>query len=105
MCVAAPSRNAFEMCSRLLTRDPEKRLGSGSFEEVMSHPWFRDIDWDKLYRKELPVPYMPEVKDKLDTSMFSAEFTNLPIVSPSSYNRPCTEEIAFPVGEVTRRDG
>ena len=63
-------------------------------------PFFTSIDWDKRYRTELPVPYLPEVKDKLDTSMFSAEFTNLPSVSPSSYNRPCTEEIAFPVGVV-----
>ena len=67
---------------------------------MKAHPFFKSIDWDKLYRKELPVPYLPEVKDKLDTSMFSSEFTNLTIVSPSSYNRPCTEEIAFPVGVV-----
>ena len=29
--------------------------------------------------------------------MFSSEFTSLPIVSPSSYNRGFAEEIAFPV--------
>lgn len=40
---------------------------------------------------------LPEVKDKLDTSMFSSEFTSLPIISPSSYNRGFAEEIAFPV--------
>ena len=91
----------------MLQKDPKQRLGGDKSDAaaVKSHPFFKSIDWDKLYRKELPVPYMPEVKDKLDTSMFSAEFTNMPIVSPSSYNRPCTEEIAFPVGEVTRRDG
>ena len=54
---------------------------------MKAHPFFKSIDWDKLYR-----------------SMFSAEFTNLPIVSPSSYNRPCTEEIAFPVGVVAGRE-
>ena len=37
------------------------------------------------------------MKDKLDTSLFSSEFTSLPIVSPSSYNRGIAEEIAFPV--------
>ena len=29
--------------------------------------------------------------------MFSSEFTSLPIISPSSYNRGFAEEIAFPV--------
>ena len=33
---------------------------------MKAHPFFKSIDWDKLYRKELPVPYLPEVKDKLD---------------------------------------
>ena len=65
------------------------------------------VDWKKLYEKDLPVPFvglewiydtqLPEVKSKEDTSQFSAEFTNLPLVSPSSYNRPYTEEISFPV--------
>ncbi|KAK8825224.1 RPS6 protein kinase [Blastocystis sp. ATCC 50177/Nand II] len=87
-----------DILQKLLQKDPKQRLGGGPDDaaSVKAHPFFKSIDWDKLYRKELPVPYLPEVKDKLDTSMFSAEFTNLPIVSPSSYNRPCTEEIAFP---------
>ena len=47
---------------------------------------------------------LPEVKSKEDTSQFSAEFTNLPIVSPSSYNRPYAEEISFPVGMKRKND-
>ena len=94
---------------QLLTKDPKKRLGGGptDAEEVKKHPFFRSIDWKKLYEKDLPVPFvglewiydtqLPEVKSKEDTSQFSAEFTNLPIVSPSSYNRPYTEEISFHV--------
>jgi serum/glucocorticoid-regulated kinase 2 len=36
----------------LLTRDPEKRLGSnGDGEEVRQHPWLRDFDFQKLLAK------------------------------------------------------
>lgn len=30
----------------------------------MNHPWFKDIDWKKLYRKEIKPPYVPEIKEK-----------------------------------------
>lgn len=50
--------NAFDICVRFLDRKPESRLGSNGFDEIKNHPWFAGIDWDKLYRKELPVPYV-----------------------------------------------
>ena len=92
------SPDTADILIKLLQKDPKKRLGGDErdAESVKSHPFFKSIDWDKLYRKELPVPYLPEVKDKLDTSMFSSEFTSLPIVSPASYNRGIAEEIPFP---------
>lgn len=92
------SPDTADILQKLLKKDPTKRLGGGptDAEEVKKHPFFKSIDWTKLYQKALPVPFLPEVKSKEDTSQFSAEFTNLPIVSPSSYNRPCAEEISFP---------
>ena len=35
----------------MLTKDPKKRLGGGptDAEEVKKHPFFRSIDWKKLY--------------------------------------------------------
>ena len=96
LCVAAPSRNAFDMCSRLLTRDPEKRLGSGSFEEVMSHPWFRDIDWDKLYKKEVVPPFKPIVSGADDVRNVDSEFLGeLPAVTPTFEGKVLTDPNAF----------
>lgn len=45
---------------QLLQKDPKKRLGGDErdAEAVKNHPFFKSIDWDKLYRKELPVPYV-----------------------------------------------
>lgn len=33
-------------------------------KEIMEHPWFKDVNWKKLYRKEIKSPYVPEIKDK-----------------------------------------
>ena len=48
----------------MLNRDPEERLGSGKddVEEIKRQPFFKCIDWDKLYRKEITPPYKPNVK-------------------------------------------
>lgn len=45
---------------QLLQKDPVRRLGGGptDAEEVKNHPFFRSVDWEKLYNKELPVPYV-----------------------------------------------
>lgn len=32
-------------------------------EEVLSHPWFSDIDFDALHKKSLEPPYIPELTD------------------------------------------
>mmetsp|Transcript_22619 Transcript_22619/g.20088 ORF Transcript_22619/g.20088 Transcript_22619/m.20088 type:complete len:115 (+) Transcript_22619:152-496(+) len=42
----------------LLTKDPEKRLGSGKFDAqiIKSHPWFEDVDWVNVYERKLSVP-------------------------------------------------
>jgi hypothetical protein len=47
----------------LLQRSPEKRLGSGldDAEEIKSHPFFADVDWQKIYNRET-IPPKPEIK-------------------------------------------
>ena len=44
----------------MLTKEQTKRLGGGptDAEEVKKHPFFRSIDWKKLYEKDLPVPFV-----------------------------------------------
>jgi serine/threonine protein kinase len=57
--------DAQSLLEGLLTRDVEKRLGSGAdgSNDVKRHPFFKDIDWVKLERKELDPPFKPKVKD------------------------------------------
>jgi len=52
-----------DLIVKLLHKTPSKRLGYKSSKEIMNHPWFDDMDWKKLLRKQLKPPYMPEIKD------------------------------------------
>ncbi|KAI7900670.1 uncharacterized protein BX663DRAFT_544817 [Cokeromyces recurvatus] len=61
---------AYDFMERLLTLDPEKRLGKGGSEEVMQHPFFMDIDWDNLLT-ELPC-FIPRPVNTEDTDYFDA---------------------------------
>lgn len=51
--------------SQFVERDPNKRLGyrqgGGGFEDIKSHPWFKGIDWDALYNKQVVPPFEPDV--------------------------------------------
>ena len=67
--VSGKGRNFID---RLLKVDPRKRLGSlaGGIEEIYSQPWFDDIDFGALRRKEIEAPWNPTIKDPLDRSQF-----------------------------------
>ena len=51
---------AADFINRLIKRKQSERLGHGGDEEVKRHLWFKDFSWDKLYRRELQAPYIPE---------------------------------------------
>lgn len=36
----------------------------------MKHPWFSDIDWEKINNMEVEVPIKMDIKDKMDTECF-----------------------------------
>ncbi|KAL1636553.1 Serine/threonine-protein kinase [Neofusicoccum ribis] len=61
----------------LLNRNPKHRLGANrDAEELKAHPFFADVDWDALAKKNLVPPFKPKLKSELDTSNFDPEFTN-----------------------------
>jgi serine/threonine protein kinase len=52
---------ARDLITKLLNRNPKKRLGTfGGAEELKRHPFFKVIDWQKLYRRAYrpPEPYL-----------------------------------------------
>lgn len=62
---------------KLLTRQSALRLGSGptDAQEVMSHAFFYDFNWKDVYHKQIPVPYLPKVNSRENTSNFDPKFT------------------------------
>jgi len=69
----------------LLNRDPTKRLGSkDDVNDIRGHQFFKDMSWDKLYKKEIEPSYKPKLKEKAetkqDTSNFDETFTKEPVV-------------------------
>lgn len=51
------SQDAADFVNRLIQRKPQNRLGNNGPDEVMAHPWFRDVNWQKLRRKQARVPF------------------------------------------------
>lgn len=70
-------RDSVDILRKLLTREPDKRLGCGPTDamEIMKHPFFADINWDDVYHKRIKPTFVPALKDATDTSNFDDEFT------------------------------
>lgn len=45
------SNDLKDLLSKLLCKDPEKRIGVKNKKEIKSHAWFKKIDWDNLLMK------------------------------------------------------
>ncbi|XP_019746107.1 ribosomal protein S6 kinase alpha-5 isoform X3 [Hippocampus comes] len=83
---------AKDIIQRLLTKDPEKRLGSGpnGVETVKKHPFYQKINWEDLSAKKVPAPFKPVIRDELDVSNFAEEFTEMdPTYSPAALPQNC----------------
>ena len=78
------SDSAKDLCCRLLDKDPALRIGSGSSgtKEIRQHPWFKDIDWEKMYLRDMTPPYKPILDSLTDTKHFPKEFTAMKLTPP-----------------------
>lgn len=79
------SREVADLCRQLLESDPARRMGTdGGALAVKEHPWFQDVDFFKVYRKQ-PQPAFPRFPpiDPKETpdQCFSSEFTKMPMPS------------------------
>ncbi|KAJ5728367.1 Serine/threonine-protein kinase psk1 [Penicillium malachiteum] len=80
--------DAKDLLTRLLRKDPAKRLGYHMPKDLVTikkHRFFRKIDWAALERREVEPPIKPVVTDPALAENFSVDFTNLPL-SPTAAN-------------------
>ena len=40
---------AKDLINKLLILDPERRIGSVDYKDIKNHPFFKDVDFDKLH--------------------------------------------------------
>lgn len=68
---------ADSLVRRLLVKRADDRLGTErGVRDLAKHAFFFEkIDWDKLAARQLPAPYVPDLRSDLDTSNFDDEFT------------------------------
>ncbi|KIV95177.1 hypothetical protein PV10_02858 [Exophiala mesophila] len=71
------SPDAKDLLSRLLRKEPRKRLGVGPHDinVIKKHRFFRKIDWKKLEARQLEPPIQPLVTNPELAENFSKEFT------------------------------
>ena len=46
-----------------MNKNPARRLGAGNgdADEVKKHPYFTDIDWEKVFAKDCTPPLIPTI--------------------------------------------
>lgn len=79
------SAEAEDLIRKLLC-NVEQRLGTKGAHEIKAHPWFKDVQWDKLYQME--AAFLPEVNSELDTQNFEKFEEAGPQMQSSSRSGP-----------------
>lgn len=88
------SPDAKDLLTRLLKKDPSKRLGSHMPKDlatIKKHRFFRKIDWKALEAREIEPPIQPMITDPELAENFAPEFTDLslsPVVTAKELFTP-----------------
>merc|ERR1719237_1043915 len=76
------SVKAASILKGFLNKNPADRLGchkETGFMEIMSHPFFKTMEWELLEQKQIPPPYRPRLESERDLANFPPEFTDEPV--------------------------
>jgi CRP-like cAMP-binding protein len=63
-----------DLIQRLIVRRQSNRFGclARADMDIRDHAWFSVITTDKLLKKQIPAPWVPQIKDPLDASHFDS---------------------------------
>lgn len=64
--------DATDLILKLMEPDPSRRYGNMQHGagDVFAHSWFREVDWEKLRKREIMAPYIPKIEGDGDASAF-----------------------------------
>lgn len=71
------SQTARNFISRLLVKDPTKRLGYGEEDAaaIKKDPFFAGLNWEEVLNKRIEPEWIPKIQSETDTSNFDPRFT------------------------------
>jgi len=58
------SEDFIDLLNKLLQFRPRKRIGAGSFDELKSHAWFGDFDWEGLQEGKKMPHFVPTFEER-----------------------------------------
>lgn len=64
-----------DFISKLLSKWPEERLGALGINDLKTHPWLADMDWDSIESLDAVPPYKISNEECDDTHFFFQSFT------------------------------
>ncbi|RXG73699.1 Atypical protein kinase C [Armadillidium vulgare] len=76
------SVKAASILKGFLNKNPVDRLGchpETGFRDIVTHTFFKSVDWELLLLKQVPVPYIPRLQDERDLEHFDPQFTGEPL--------------------------
>ncbi|XP_045500170.1 atypical protein kinase C isoform X5 [Colias croceus] len=75
------SVKAASVLKGFLNKSPSERLGcgEGGFLDIVSHPFFKSIEWEMLEQKQVVPPFKPRLEGERDLANFPPEFTDEPV--------------------------
>lgn len=90
--------NATDLILKLMEGDPSKRYGNmrHGAGDVFAHPWFREVDWEKLKSREITAPYLPKISGEGDASAYVVYPVYFPMICAEGQRRFDT----YPEGDV-----
>ena len=69
-------KDAKDLIEKLFVVEPKKRLGFSSANEIKNHPFFKDIDFNKVLNKEYNPPFIPKLESDIDLRYFEVNEEN-----------------------------
>lgn len=81
------SKEAKDILTKLLKKDPNERLGSGGAHEIFEHPFFNGLMFD---RDCLVPPYVPKIKKIDDWRYINEDYIDESIESNPEHYEPLT---------------